>query len=102
MEWPGQNRMFGSSLQLHLHLHLFYTLTVFQVPLEKSHSVKIPTDVSDMNTPQNTPECPQSNSMARRYDSGIWMSQKKTRLMRVGVTVSPAPLNACTDTIHQP
>jgi hypothetical protein len=33
-----------------------YTFTVFHLPRENSHSVNSPTEVSDTNTPQNTPD----------------------------------------------
>ena len=79
-----------------------HTCAVFHFPRVNSHSVNRPTDVSEMNTPQNTPDCCQSRPIASSHDSGIWISQKNTRLIYVGVTVSPAPLNACTETIHQP
>ena len=39
-----------------------YTCAVFHFPRVNSHSVKRPTDVSEMNTPQNTPECCQSSA----------------------------------------
>ena len=64
--------------------------------------MKSPTAVSEMNTAQNTPECCQSSEIANSQDSGIWISQKNTTLIQVGVTVSPAPLKACTATINQP
>src|SRR5690606_18521231 len=79
-----------------------YTCAVFHLPRVNSHRVNSPTAVSDTNTPQNTPVCCQSSCSARYQHSGIWISQKNTRLILVGVTVSPAPLNACTATIHQP
>jgi hypothetical protein len=44
----------------------------------------------------------QSQPHGEHQQSGIWISQKNTRLIFVGVTVSPAPLKACTATIHQP
>ncbi len=42
------------------------TFTVFQPPLEKSQRVNNPTDVSEMNTAQNTPECSHPNLIERR------------------------------------
>src|SRR5690606_17476612 len=78
------------------------TRAVFQRPRLNSHSVNRPTAVSETSTPQNTPECAQPKGSASTHASGIWISQKNTRLIHVGVIVSPAPLKACTDTIHQP
>src|SRR5690606_7112954 len=78
------------------------TCAVFHLPRVKSHSVKRPTDVSETNTAQNTPECCHPKPTASSHDNGIWISQKNTMLIHVGVTVSPAPLNAWTETIHQP
>jgi hypothetical protein len=79
-----------------------YTCTVFHLPRVNSHSVNSPTEVSDANTAQNTPFSACPRAIARYQASGIWISQKKTTLIFVGVIVSPAPLNACTATIHQP
>ena len=45
--------------------HFPHTFAVFHPPLLNSHRVNKPTDVSEMNTPQNTPECPQSSDRAR-------------------------------------
>jgi hypothetical protein len=36
-----------------------------------NHSVKRPTDASEMNTPQNTAECRQSSPEASSHDNGI-------------------------------
>jgi hypothetical protein len=41
-----------------------YTFAVFHPPLENNHSVKSPTEVSEINTPQKTPECCQPRWMA--------------------------------------
>jgi hypothetical protein len=43
-----------------------YTFIVFHFPLLNNQSVKIPTDVSEINTPQKTPECCQPSVMARK------------------------------------
>src|SRR5690606_14143841 len=79
-----------------------YTFAFFQPPRLNSQRVNRPTEVSEKNTPQNTPLWPQPRRRARNQHSGIWISQKNTRLIQVGVMVSPAPLKACTETIHQP
>src|SRR3546814_9908473 len=74
-----------------------YTCADFQPPRENNHRVNRPTADSDTNTAQNTPDEPQSSRSASHQASGIWISQKNTRLIFVGVAVSPAPLNACTE-----
>ena len=45
---------------------LFQTLTVFHPPLENNHKVNKPTEVSEINTPQNTPECCQPSLIAKK------------------------------------
>src|SRR5690606_15382985 len=79
-----------------------YTCAVFHRPRLHNHRVQRPTPVSEEHTAQNTPSDPQPRCSASHQASGICSIQKNTRLIQVGVAVSPAPLNACTATIHQP
>lgn len=58
----GEQPRFGKSDKricglLYLRTLRFYTVVVFHLPLENNHKVNKPTDVSEINTPQKTPEC---------------------------------------------
>ncbi len=66
-QFPENVSAFGrASLSKSPYGIFFQTCTVFHFPLLKSRSVNIPTEVSEMNTPQNTPECCHPNCIARR------------------------------------
>ncbi|MEY4641763.1 MAG: hypothetical protein RLZZ227_1757 [Pseudomonadota bacterium] len=60
-------------------------MTVFRLPFENGQSVKRPTEVSGIKAAQNTLDCAHPGGMASHDDSGVWISQKNTRLIRVGV-----------------
>ena len=51
--------------QIQLHPVHHQTVANFHRPFVNNHSVNNPTDVSETNTPQKTPDCAQSCDMAR-------------------------------------
>lgn len=49
---------------------------------------------NEIGTAMNTPSAPSPTMSARIHASGTCPSQKQKKFRRVGVQVSPAPLNA--------
>lgn len=78
------------------------TFTSFHFPFLKYHHATTAITVSATGTATNAPVGPSSKYSASKYASGIWNSQKQTKLMTVGVRVSPAPFRACVITIAMP
>ena len=59
-------------------------------------------NISAMGIARKAPVGPQFSTSAMSNAIGIWNNQKPTKLIMVGVRVSPAPLNACVTTIPMP
>ena len=74
--------------------HLFYTTTLFHLPFLKNTQAVIAMAVSATGMATKAPVGPQANTFAIKYAKGTWKSQKPTKLIHVGVRVSPAPFNA--------
>src|SRR5687767_10479896 len=73
---------------------LTQTLWAFHAPRLNSTPLQSAKTEKETGTAMYTPSAPSCAGPASAQASGTWPSQKQKKLSRVGVQVSPAPLNA--------
>ena len=71
-----------------------HTFCSFHFPRLKSTALHSASTENEIGTAMKTPSAPSPAMSARIHASGTWPSQKQKKFRRVGVQVSPAPLNA--------
>src|SRR5688572_3671868 len=72
----------------------FQTFWSFHFPRLNSTALHSASTENDTGTEMKTPIAPSPTISASSHASGTWPSQKQKKFRRVGVHVSPAPLNA--------